>query len=216
METQHNRCRLRIGIAPIGNTQAGFAMKDLAGNAVPASCQQYQALLDTAEAIVAHRDLTALIHDLAGRLRTVVNFDALVIVRHDAEANQMQRYVFDRAEPLPADAPAAFAVEDDPGGLVLQTQQPLLFSTIADAARWPRYQERVAPLGANSICILPLTTARKRLGTLVFASKQAGAYDAVDLGFLQLVAKQVAVAFENALAYQCIEKLKEKLQKEKL
>ena len=191
-------------------------MKDLAGNAVPASCQQYQALLDTAEAIVAHRDLTALIHDLAGRLRTVVNFDALVIVRHDAEANQMQRYVFDRAEPLPADAPAAFAVEDDPGGLVLQTQQPLLFSTIADAARWPRYQERVAPLGANSICILPLTTARKRLGTLVFASKQAGAYDAVDLGFLQLVAKQVAVAFENALAYQCIEKLKEKLQKEKV
>ena len=31
-----------------------------------ATCQQYQALLAVAEAIVAHRDLNALIHDLAG------------------------------------------------------------------------------------------------------------------------------------------------------
>src|SRR5205085_9623715 len=61
-----------------------------------------------------------------------------------------------------------------------------------------------------------LTNDRKRLGTLVFASKEAGAYDDVDVGFLQLVAKQVAVSFENALAFDCIEKLKEKLQKEKV
>jgi formate hydrogenlyase transcriptional activator len=191
-------------------------MSDCPVKPTAATCQQYQALFAVSEAIVAHRELNALIHDLAGRLREVVRFDGLVIVRHDAQNNLMQRHVLDLAEPLSAEAPSSFSVEDDPGGLVLQNQQPLLFSTLADAARWPRYLERIAPLGVQSICILPLTTARQRLGTLVFASKQEHTYDGVDLDFLGRVAKQVAVAFENALAFECIEKLKEKLHKEKV
>src|SRR5262249_1385309 len=60
-----------------------------------ATCQQYQALLAVTEAIVAHRDLSALIHDLAGRLREIVRFDALCLIRYDAENNLMHRHVFD-------------------------------------------------------------------------------------------------------------------------
>jgi formate hydrogenlyase transcriptional activator len=185
-------------------------------NTALATCQQYQALLAVGEAIVAHRDLNAFIHDLAGRLREVVRFDGLGLIRHDAEHNLMRRHVFELVDPLPAEAPTFFRVGDDPGSQVMQTQQPLIFSTLADAAPWPRYLEKIAPLGPKSICILPLTTARHRLGTLVFASKQEGAYDNVDLDFLGRVAKQVAVAFENALAFDCIEKLKEKLTQEKI
>src|SRR5207237_2255415 len=97
-----------------------------------------------------------------------------------------------------------------------RNQQPLIVSNLSELARWPRYLERVQPLGPKSVCILPLTTARHRLGTLVFASKQEAAYDAVDLDFLQRLAKQVAVAFENALAFDCIEELKDRLEKEKV
>ncbi len=39
----------------------------------------------------------------------------------------------------------------------------------------------------------------------MFACKQPSAYDAADVGFLQLVASQVAVAVESALAFQEIE-----------
>src|SRR5437763_14492990 len=108
-----------------------------------ATCQQYQALLAVAEAIVAHRDLNALIHDLAVHLREVVRFDVLCLVRHDAENNLMHRHVFDYAGPLPADAPAAFPVEDDPGGQVLHSQQPLIFSTMPEAAPCPRYLDDI-------------------------------------------------------------------------
>ncbi len=192
-------------------------MNDLAAQqGTLATCQQYQTLLAVAEAIVAHRDLQTLLHDLAGRLHEVVRFDHVVLVRHDADNNLMHRHVFDHSEPLQAEPPLAFAVEDDPGGLVLQTQQPLILSSLAEAGRWPLYLERVQPLGANSVCILPLTTARRRLGTLVFASSRQAAYDEADLDFLQRLAKLVAVAFENALAFDCIERLKEKLEKEKV
>jgi formate hydrogenlyase transcriptional activator len=71
------------------------------------------------------------------------------------------------------------------------------------------------------LCWLPLTTARRRLGALVFACKQPSAHDTADVGFLQLAANQVAVAVENALAFQEIEAafreiqaLKDKLAKE--
>src|SRR5205085_9377998 len=54
-------------------------------------------------------------------------------------------------------------------------------------------------------CSLPLTTARRQLDTLSLACKQPSAFEAKDVGFLQLVANQVAVAVENALAFQEIE-----------
>ena len=84
------------------------------------------------------------------------------------------------------------------------------------ASRWPSYLERVKPFGVHSLCGLPLTTARRRLGALVFGSRQAGAYDAADLDFLQQVANQVAVAVENALAFEEIQALKDKLYQEKV
>src|SRR5438132_1255237 len=60
------------------------------------------------------------------------------------------------------------------------------------------------------------------MGTLTFSCQQPAAYDAADVGFLRLVANQVAVAVENALAFQEIEAafreiqaLKDQLAKEK-
>ena len=105
--------------------------------------------------------------------------------------------------------------EDDPAGLVWQTQQPLITSNVAELSRWPRLLERVQQYGVQSYCWLPLTTARRRLGALVFTSKQPATYDGSDLPFLQLVANQVAVAVGNALALEEITALRDKLAKEK-
>jgi formate hydrogenlyase transcriptional activator len=172
----------------------------------------YQALLAVSAAIVAHRDLSALFHVLSGQLQQVVRFDYLTLVLHEAATNTMRMQLLEPAEPT---APQiVLPPEDDPAGLVWQTQQPLITSRLADLARWPRLLERVQPFGVQSYCWLPLTTARRRLGTLVFACKQASTYDTTDVAFLQLVANQVAVAVENALAFEEIEALKDKLAKE--
>ncbi len=64
--------------------------------------------------------------------------------------------------------------------------------------------------------MVPLTTARRRLGALAVGSFEEHHYSGTDLEFLQQVAKQVAVAVENALAFQQIAELRDKLAKEKL
>jgi formate hydrogenlyase transcriptional activator len=178
--------------------------------------EQYGALFAVSDAIASHRDLPALFHELAGRLGRVVRFDALSLVLHDAATNTMRLHVLETLIE-PVDSPLAIVLDpdDDPAGLVWQTQQPLITSDIGGLSRWPRLLERVRPYGVESYCWLPLTTARRRLGALVFTSKQPSAYDATHLDFLHQVANQVAVAVENALAFQEIEALKDKLAKEK-
>jgi formate hydrogenlyase transcriptional activator len=186
-------------------TTAHFAGQTIAtGN-------QYEAFLAVSEAIVSHGDLQSLLRDLSARLHQVVCFDYLTVVLHDAGANSMRMHVVEPPEPVEIVLPP----EDDPAGLVWQTQRPLVASCMADLKRWPRLLEILQPYGIESYCWLPLTTARRRLGTLNFTSKQVGVYDAADLGFLRQVANQVAVAVENALAFQEIHALKDRLVKEK-
>ncbi len=178
-----------------------------------AAGDSYRALLGVSEVIVAHRDLITLFHELAGRLHQVVRFDYLTLVMHEAATNTMRRHVLE--PPEPTGPVMVFPREEDPAGLVWETQQPLITSSVVELKRWPRLLERVQSYGVQSCCWLPLTTARGRLGTLVLVSKEPSTYDTADVGFLQHVANQVAVAVENALAFQEIAALKDQLAKEK-
>jgi formate hydrogenlyase transcriptional activator len=174
--------------------------------------QPYRTLLAVSQAIVSQRDLHALFHDLADRLQQVVRFDYLTLVLHDAATDTMRMHVLEPPEPTAP--PIVLPPGDDPAGLVWQTQQPLITTSVAELSRWPRLLERVQSYGVQSYCWLPLTTAWRRLGTLVLTSKQPSTYDTADVAFLQHVADQVAVAVENALAFREIEALKDKLAKE--
>jgi formate hydrogenlyase transcriptional activator len=165
------------------------------------SVEEYRVLLAVSQAIVAHRDLHELFHDLAGRLRQVVRFDHLLLVLHDEANNLMRRHVLETSASTPVPLPQAMPVGEGPGGSVWQTQQPVVIADLAKETRWPRFQEQVKG-SIVSLCELPLTTARRRLGALGFGSREANVYDAADLAFMQQVANQVAVAVENALNFQ--------------
>jgi formate hydrogenlyase transcriptional activator len=178
------------------------------------SRQQYRTLLAVSQAIVSQRDLHALFHELADRLHQVARFDFLALVLHEAASNTMRLHVLETAEHVPPGTVIVLPPEEDPAGLVWQTQRPLIISCVAELRRWPRLLDIVQPYGVQSYCWLPLTTARRRLGTLNFTSKQVGTYETADLDFLQQVANQVAVAVENALTFQEIEALNDQLHRE--
>jgi formate hydrogenlyase transcriptional activator len=179
--------------------------------------QEYRTLLAVSEAIVSHRDLRALIHDLAGLLHQVMRFEYLILGLHDPATKTMRPHVLETSQPIAPhlQLPASMPVDGCPMGRVWLTQKPLLFPNEGEQTPSPWRQE-LAERFINSFCILPLTTARRRLGVLSWGSKQRAAYTSADVEFLQQIAKQVAVAVENALAFDQIAELKEKLEKEKL
>src|SRR5580658_6464822 len=159
---------------------------------MPSTHHKYQALLAVSEAIVSHRELSALFHELAGRLHQVVRFDYLGLNLHEATGNTLRLHVLEPDEPTLTGL--SRSLQETPAGLVWQTQQPIIVANIAESQRWPQLVERAKSYGVQSTCQLPLTTARRRLGVLVVASKQPSVYEESDVGFLQLVANQVAVA----------------------
>ena len=55
-----------------------------------AAGDRYQTLLAISEAIVSHRDLSTLFHDLADQLRGVARFDYLSLVLHEDASNTMR------------------------------------------------------------------------------------------------------------------------------
>ena len=74
-------------------------------------------MLAVSEAIVSHRDLPALFHELAGRLHQVVQFDYLALVLHEAASNTMRLHVLESLRTHPAPALLSFPVEERPGGV---------------------------------------------------------------------------------------------------
>src|SRR5215472_1043268 len=99
-------------------------MSDLApGGPEFSARQQYQTLLAVSQAIVSRRDLHALFQELADRLHQVARFDFLALVLHDAASNTMRLHVLETVEPVPPGTVIVLPPEEDPAGLVWQTQQ---------------------------------------------------------------------------------------------
>jgi formate hydrogenlyase transcriptional activator len=70
--------------------------------------------------------------------------------------------------------------------------------------------------GLRSHVFLPLVNRGRALGVIMIARKTDASFTVDDVEFLGQVSGQIAIAVENALAYQEIAELKEKLAQEKL
>src|SRR5574341_538185 len=164
--------------------------------------EQYRALLEVSESIATHRDLHELFRELAERLPRVVEVNFVALSLHDPARNVMRLHTLQANVPADIVGGHEEPVEETPAGVVWQTQQPILVPDLAGEPRWPKVTGRMQEDGINSFCVVPLTTALRRLGAMGFASLRKGAYGQTDLEFLQQVGNQVAVAVDNVLHQQ--------------
>ena len=178
----------------------------------PAS--QYQALLEVTESIATHRDLPALFHDLKERLPRLVNFDTLWLVLHETTRNVMRLQILETPARAYMDV-IERRVEDSPSGWVWERQEPLIVADMGQENRFPKAMDLLRGYAVQSLCILPLTTAHRRLGAVGFGSQRVGAYGEAGVEFLQLVARQIAVAVDNALNHQAAQALQQQLEHER-
>ena len=160
---------------------------------------QHRALLEVAEAISQHRDLGELFHELAARLHGVVEFDYLNLTLHDASRNVMRLHILETERPSKIRPGAEFPVGETPSGWVWETQQPFILNDTEEETRYPALLQILRENGVRSACSVPLTTAQRRLGVMSFGRGTAHGYAESEIAFMQQVARQVAVAVDNAL-----------------
>jgi formate hydrogenlyase transcriptional activator len=160
---------------------------------------RFIALKRLAEVIRSHTDEKDLFRTLVSELREVVEFD--VLCQLDGTANWVQWFVDEpyndkvearRLEAVPKEETAAW--------WVYQNQQPVVVRVTDQETRFPQMVHRLVKLGLGSACVLPLTTAHRRLGSLAFTSRIEDAYSLDEQQFLSIVANQIAVAIDDARA----------------
>jgi len=176
---------------------------------------RYEALLEVAESIAAHRQLATLFADLSRFLNRLVSFDFISLSLLDARQGVIRLHILETGHPVVGPALEALPSDQAPTGLVLHTRQPYYVADGVEERRFPVLREVFQANGIQSFCILPLFTAQRDLGGLQFGSLRKNAYSAEDIEFMQHVARQVAVAVDNALNHEAAQAYEEQLARER-
>jgi len=190
-------------------------MDDPALNQRASAVEQYRALLEISESIATHRDLAELFHAVAERLHRLVTFDFIGLTLPDSDRKTVRIHVLESSLPTEVKEGFEFPIEQATHEVVWEQQKALVVSDLEFETRFPRNVELLRKQGLKSLCLLPLTTAQRRVGALAFGSAKKGAYDEADLEFLRQVAAQVAVAVDNALNFQDAQVYQEQLSRER-
>src|SRR6516164_1306156 len=125
--------------------------------------RRYQALLGALESLSRHEDLTALFHELAQRLRKVLEFDFISVMLHDPAADVMRLHILESEQPMSISSGPSLPPSQSPGGRVWQSQQPMLVSDYDQEERFPDFTPVWRQFGMKSGYYLPLTTPQRRL-----------------------------------------------------
>ncbi len=175
---------------------------------------QYQALLEISEAIASQRELDKLYAELAPRLHRVVQFEFANLILYDADRKAVKSHVLETPDPAYT-CPAGDCPMESPGGWVWQTQKPWVVSRLAEDTKFPELSSWLSDRGVQSLCVVPVTTALRKIGALAFGSRHEGVYAEAHVVFLQQVARQVAVAVDNAHNFAEAQSVQEQLKEER-
>ena len=172
-------------------------------------------LAELVRAIATQQTLEDLHRALARALTRVLSFDAIAIILADFNRRIIRLRLGEGN--LPSDAVThELPLDDSPEGEVLRTGKAVVLDDLETVTRWTEWQKYLRPSGLRSCLFLPLFSANRFLGCLNVGSRGIGVYAQADLGFLELIASIVAPAVDNALNFEQLTLLKNRLAQEKV
>jgi len=174
-------------------------------------------LLEVNNAIISKLDLRALLNAISGSLRRVIHHEYTSLALYEEDKNKMRVLALDFPQGkgliheemlVPLDGSIA--------GSAFRNRRPVVLDHLAMEGFDSPTSRLMREEGVRSVISMPLITHDRALGTMSLASLRDGAFQQGDVDLLVQVAGQVAIAVENALAFQEIAELKNKVAQEKL
>ena len=110
-------------------------MNDIQADMQPV--ESYEALLEAIETLTRHEDLPTLFHELAPRLKRVVPFDFISVMLYDSGLQMMRLHILESDRPLDLTMGPDHPPAESPGGLVWQSQEPMIVSDYDAEKRFP-------------------------------------------------------------------------------
>jgi formate hydrogenlyase transcriptional activator len=171
--------------------------------------ERYESLIRIAASIRAQREPNELFAMLVHELGQVVHFDG--IAQFDESSNKVALHLGPDCRESD-DCPSEMAKEESLAAWVYDHQETLVLGSLDHETRFPGSTRIMQRVGLQSVCAFPLTTAHRRLGSMVIASIRRNAYSPEEVRFCGLVANQIAVAMDDAINFRASQQAQERLQ----
>jgi formate hydrogenlyase transcriptional activator len=173
---------------------------------------RYETLARVSRAVGVHGNLKELFGVLVNELHGVVQFDVVGVSIRGEGPDTFQNYFIDmtrRSEPIREEQ---LAPEETLTLRVYERQEPVLRSGDEMEQCHGRLRAILHGFHVRSICALPLTTAHRKLGAIIFGSRQLDTYSPNDIGFVSQVVDYIALAFDDALNFAALRRASEELR----
>ena len=175
-------------------------------------------LLEVNNAVVSVLDLHELLNAVSASLRRITKhqYASLCLYNDETQILTIHALDFPLSKGLLQEG-LSVPVQDAPSGRAI-TAREAVFLTRQDIIEQFRsdFAQRVIAEGLKSACCLPLISHGRALGTLVVGALDDEVFPRHDAELLEHVANQVAIAVENALAFDRVAERANKLAEEKL
>lgn len=177
-----------------------------------------QLLLNLTNRITSNLELRELLRAVSANIREVMRCEVVTIYISDLASGSFTLLAYDfpnskgdHYEDLRLTPP-----KGDPLKRAFDTLKPVIVSTDDLDKIHPEGYKLAITEGIKNHFFVPLTNHGQALGVLGLAHTTDALFTPEDVEFLSQASGQIAIALENALAYQQISELKEKLAQEKL
>jgi formate hydrogenlyase transcriptional activator len=176
----------------------------------------WRTLIEVTNAVVTQRDLAALRTAIAPNVRRIVPHDHTNLYLLD-EHKHLERFVIDPTAPA---WPEALAASIDLGKEPFKSWLAPLDRAVdidverADPTGWEALRAHVKASDVKRFCNAPLAAPHRVLGVLSLGRLTATPFTHDELDRVTQVARQIAIALENAMAFDEIAALKEQLARE--
>jgi formate hydrogenlyase transcriptional activator len=168
-------------------------------------------LLELANQTVSNLELRDVVRAVMMSIRSGIRCDGVCISLAPPEGGELQVYTLDFPGEAEFQESTTIPFSGTISEHVFQTAKPWFGSCEEARAHFPG--QLLLPQDSRSGCMLPIPGRKSVVGTLGFVRGE-DSFNQDEIGFLMQISNQIGIAVENALAYQQIRELKEKLGQE--
>jgi formate hydrogenlyase transcriptional activator len=173
-------------------------------------------LLHLTNKITSNLSLREVLGSIAGNIRAVARGDLLSISLIDEPTGKVRVYALDFPQGKGIIKEDLLITPTEAIKGAIDNLNPVVISTTNWQAFPPEVRGELELVEAKSICLLPLANHGRVLGVLVIGRTTEIPFATDEIDFLGQVGGQIAIAIENALAYEEISRLRDRLAQEKL
>jgi formate hydrogenlyase transcriptional activator len=177
--------------------------------------ERYRIILEINNAIISKLNLNDLLQSISVTIKEKLPFDVTAITLYEPVRDVLQLYAFEASYSSYFTTGFQLPRAGSDVGWALDNKKTLIMRDLSREGGFST-DKMLLKEGLRSYIIAPLIIGERAIGSLNIGSKTPNKFQEADADFLSLIAKQIALAIDNARAHEEIEKLKNRLEKENI